>query len=155
MTLLLAWALGCGSDDPATAEAAIRKYNDAVIVAYRANDPAGLPAVATTEEANKVLVLIDLKKGSNLVLESALESLEVTGTSRPDAGKLDASTKEKWSYHDRPLDPGKPAGTNYVVKMELDYHLIDDGSGWKVAGVDATASEYLEPAGFTLEAPPP
>lgn len=153
MTLVIAWLIGCGSDT-GTAEAAIRAYNDAVIAAYRANDPAGMPAVATTDEVNKVIVLIDLKKNGHLVLESALESLEVTATSRPAAGKLDASTRERWSYYDRPIDPGTPAGTRYVVVMDLDYHLAEDGAGWKVASVEAKSSDYLEPAGFKLEAPP-
>ncbi len=151
--LALALAAACGSDRR-EAERAVRAYNDAAILAYRTGDLAPLREVATAGEANRVQVLVDLKAAARLVLESRLESLEVTGVERPDAGRMVVRTKERWRYHDRPLDPGRPQGIEFVADMALEYQLVRDGARWKVDRGRTLSSEYREPKGFKLEAPP-
>lgn len=155
------WALGAGlalaacSRDPRAAEAAVRAYNQAAITAYRSGDFAPLEQADTTAEWGRVKVLADLKAAARLVLESELLRLEVTKVARVNEHLLVATTAERWRYHDRPLTPGAPPGTVFVVDMTLSYDLLEASGAWRVDKVRALTSDYLEPKGFTYQAPPP
>ncbi len=128
-------------------EAAVRAYNDALVVAYRTNDPRGLAAVATESEVRKLVALIDLKKASGLALESEMTALEVLGAERARSGMV-VRTKERWRYHDRALRPGMPAGTRFVADMWMSWELVREGRTWKVRGGQTERCDYLEPKGF-------
>jgi len=143
----LALAAACSSDR-SEAEGAVRAYDEALVAAYRANDPAPLARRATAREARKLAALIDLKKANGIVLESALEALEVESASRPAPDRLRVSTRERWRYFDRPLAPGSPPGQLFVAVMALDYVLVREGGDWKVDEVRGRSTEYLEPKGW-------
>ena len=141
----LLFAAACPSPDRELSRA-VRAYDDALVKAYGASDPAGMSAVAARKEAERVRVLIDLKRNARLVLESRLESFEVT---RADASGETATveTRERWRYHDRPLDPGTRPGTEFVSLMTMRYALVREDGRWKVASVATLTNAYLEPAG--------
>ncbi len=149
--LAAALATGCHSDR-STASAAIRAYDEELVRAFRTSDHGGLAAVAAPKEAERIRVLVDMKRAARVVLESELQGLEVTAATQAGPDAMTAEARERWRYHDRPLDPGRPPGTVYVSDMTLRYHLRLDGGAWKVAEVDTLANHYLEPAGFSPEA---
>ncbi len=157
--LAIAVAAGCGSDRR-DAERTVRAYDEAAILAYRARDFGPLQQVATQAEWGRVVVLVDLKAGARLVLESTLESLEVTEARRAGPGAMVVRTRERWRYHDRPLDPGSARGPEFVAEMTLEYQLVREGDRWRVDRTRTLSSEYLEPKGLGPRrpgdaAPPP
>src|SRR5512138_1642905 len=105
----LLFAAACPSPDRELSRI-VREYDDALVKAYGASDPAGMEAVAAKKEAERVRVLIDLKRNARLVLESRIESFEVLRTEASGDGAT-VETRERWRYHDRPLDPGARPGT--------------------------------------------
>jgi len=143
----LALAAGCASDR-AEAERAVRAYGEALAAAYRANDPAPAAPRVTARQLRKLTALIDLKRSNGIVLESALESLEVESASHPAPDRLQVFTRERWRYFDRPLAPGSPAGQVFVAVMALDYELVREGREWKVDELRGRSTEYLEPKGW-------
>jgi hypothetical protein len=152
------WLLGlvgvlvssCGGIE-AEADGALRAYNEALVLAYRTSDPTVLADVASERELQKVWVLIDLKKSNRLVLESTLEALEVTAAESCGTGCMVARTRERWRYYDRPLDPGRPPGTVFVVDTTLRYELVRREGRWEVAKGETLTNDYLEPPGYRPE----
>jgi hypothetical protein len=144
-------ALGCASckRDRGEAERAVRAYDEALVRAYRTNDRTGMRETATEKEANRVLVLIDLKIADRLVLESTLERLDVASAERVGADGYTVRTAERWRYHDRPLDPGRDAGPELVAEMKMEYEVAREAGRWRVAKVRTLANEVLEPKGGT------
>jgi hypothetical protein len=143
----LALAVAACGRERAEAERAIRAYDEAAIEAYRTGDAAKVKETSTEREWRKVVALVDLKRESRLVLESELQSLEVTGVERGGPALLVARTRERWRYHDRPLDPGRPQGAVFVADMSLEYSLAREGGGWRVDAVRTLSSSYVEPRG--------
>jgi hypothetical protein len=126
---------------------AVRAYDDALVRTYSTADVASLSGVATAKEAGRVQVLLDLKTNAKLVLESKIESFEVTRASASgDSGTVE--TRERWRYHDRHLKPGEPQGPDFVADMSMRYELVREGGVWKVASVATLSNEYLEPKGM-------
>ncbi len=147
-------ACGQGARDRRAAEAAIRGYDDAAILAYRTRDLEPLKRFATQGEWGRVVVLVDLKTAAKLVLESELLSLEVERVERSGPDALVADTRERWQYHDRPLDPGAPRPPTFVADMRMRYELVRSDGAWKVDRTRTLANRYLEPKGLALEPPP-
>jgi len=141
-------ALAACASERREAEQAVRAYNQAAILAYRTRDFAPLREVATEKEWGRVVVLVDLKTANGLVLEPELQSLEVTGASRPGPEQLKAATRERWRYWDRPLQPGKQPGPTFVADMTLEYDFVRERGKWKLASARTLSSEYLEPEGW-------
>ena len=126
---------------------AVREYDDALVRAYASADASRLSDVATAKEAARVQVLLDLKSNGKLVLESKIESFEVTRASSG-GDSATAETRERWRYHDRQLKPGEPQGPDFVADMAMRYELVREGGRWKVASVSTLSNEYLEPKGL-------
>jgi len=119
---------------------AVREYDDALVLAYATSDPSRVAKVAAQKEADRIRILIDVKTSARLVLESRLESLEVTSaTSAGEAGTVE--TRERWRYHDRPLQPGAAAGPEISSVMRMRYALVREGGRWKVASVETLSNE--------------
>lgn len=133
------------SGDRREAERAVRDYNDAAVLAYRTRDFARLREVATEKEWGKVVVLVDLKTANGLVLESELLSLEVTRIARPSPDLLQVGTRERWRYHDRPLQPGRSPGPVFVADTALTYDFVRHGGTWKLDSARTVSNEFLEP----------
>jgi hypothetical protein len=149
--LALAAAAAACAPEKREAERAVRAYDEAVILAHRTHDLARLREVATAGEGGKVVALVDLKTQSRLVLESELQSLEVTEVERRGPGRMVARTRERWRYWDRPLDPGRPQGTVFVADMAIEYQLVREGNGpWKTDATRSLSNEFIEPKGFRL-----
>ncbi len=152
LAALALWALCACASDRDEAERAVRAYNQAAIVAYRTRDFAQLREVATEKEWGRVVVLVDLKTASGLVLEPELQSLAVTEASRAGPDAMKAVTRERWRYWDRPLQPGRPSGPTFVAEMTLEYDLVRQQGRWRAASVRTLTNEYLEPKGFSPQA---
>lgn len=146
---LLPLAAGCrGSRVERDAEAAVRAYNEALVVAYRTNDPRGLERVAGAHEVRKLTALIDLKRNGNLALESKVEELEIIAVERSGPDGLEVRTRERWRYWDRALKPGMPAGPVFVADLWMRWKLGREAGVWKILEGKTERSEYLEPKGF-------
>lgn len=143
----LALLAGCSGGDHRAAERVVRAYNQAAISAYRARDLSGLEQTATRAESTRVVVLVDMKKAEQKVLESELLRLEMTSVARAGEHRLVATTAERWRYYDRPLRPGAPPGTISVVDLTLSYELLEESGAWRVDRVRALSSTDLEPKG--------
>jgi hypothetical protein len=139
-------ACGQGARDRRDAEQAIRGYDDAAILAYRTRDFEPLRRFATEGEWNRVVVLVDLKTAGKLVLESELESFAVERVERAGPDALVADTRERWRYHDRPLDPGAPRPPTFVADMAMRYELVRAGGAWRVDRVRTLSSAYRQPS---------
>lgn len=130
----------------AEAAKAVRAYDDALVRAYAGGDASPLANLATAKELGRVQVLVDLKTAGKLVLESKIESFEVTSTSTS-GDTATVETRERWRYHDRHLEPGKTDGPDFVADMKMRYELVREGGRWKVGSVATLSNEYLEPKG--------
>jgi len=133
------------------AERAVRAYDEALAEAYRMSDASRLGDVAGEKEVGRVQVLIDLKRASSLVLESRLESLTVTEVRPVGPDGLVVRARERWRYHDRPIQPGRPPGPVFVAEMEMEWELARARGTWRVAKGRTLSSTYLEPKGFVPE----
>ena len=89
-------------------------------------------------------VLVDLKSAGKLVLESKIESFEVTSASAS-GDTATVETRERWRYHDRHTRPGEPDGPEFVADMKMRYGLVREGGRWKVESVATLSNEFLEP----------
>lgn len=150
LAFALAVALAACSRPEREAARAVREYDDALARAYREGDASGLARVAGAKEATRVRVLVDLKSASGLVLESTLESFEVTRVEVAAGGSAaTVDTKERWRYFDRHLRPGEAPGSTFVADMSMRYDLAREDGRLRVHGVTTLASEYLgaRPAG--------
>lgn len=149
--LVLAAAQACSSERPRReVERSVREYDDALILAYRTSDVAGLRDVAGEGEVRRIAALIDLKRSSRLVLESSIESFVVTDVTQPSPDGAIVRTKERWRYQDRSTQPGQPPGTLFVAAMEMEYEVRREGKRWKVMKGRTLRNDYLEPRGFAL-----
>ncbi len=137
--LLLAACQGASSE----AARAVRAYDDALVRAYARGDASPLANLATEKEMGRVQVLLDLKTAGKLVLESKIESFEVTSASAS-GDTATVETRERWRYHDRHTKPGEPNGPDFVADMKMRYQLVRDGGRWKVESVATLSNEYLE-----------
>jgi hypothetical protein len=124
----------------------VREYDEMLARAYAGGNASPLADLATAKELGRVQVLIDLKTSGKLVLESKIESLEVTSASTS-GDTATVETRERWRYHDRHLEPGKPPGPEFVADMKMRYELVREGGRWKVQSVSTLSNEYLEPKG--------
>lgn len=138
--LLLAACQGASSD----VAKAVRAYDDALVRAYAGGDASPIANLATAKEVGRVQVLIDLKSAGKLVLESKIESFEVTSASAS-GDTATVETRERWRYHDRHTRPGEPDGPEFVANMKMRYGLVREGGRWKVESVATLSNEYLEP----------
>jgi hypothetical protein len=119
---------------------AVREYDDALVRAYAGSDPSRVASVAARKEADRIRILIDLKSNARLVLESTLESFQVTSAvATGDAGTVE--TRERWRYHDRSLQPGAPSGPEIASDMAMRYALVREEGRWRVASVTTISSE--------------
>jgi hypothetical protein len=122
----------------------VREYDDALVRAFATSDPSRLASVAAAKEADRVRILVDLKTNARLVLESRLESFEVTrAEATGDTGTVE--TRERWRYHDRPLQLGAPPAPEITALMAMRYSLVREGGRWKVASVSTMSSAPLPP----------
>ena len=140
--LLLAACQGA----PAEASRAVREYDDQLVRAYAGGNASPLANLASAKELGRVQVLIDLKSAGKLVLESRIESFEVTSASTS-GDMATVETRERWRYHDRHLEPGKPTGPEFVADMRMRYALVREGGRWKVQSVSTLSNEYLNGKG--------
>jgi hypothetical protein len=143
--LALLGVLACSTSKDREGGVAVRRYDDVIVAAYRGNDPTHLREVATAREAKKIFVLIDLKKASEVVLESTLVSLSVKGADRISDDRMTVRTEERWRYHDRPLQPGAPPGPELLADMHAQYDLFREDGVWKVNGVAIPWNQYYDP----------
>jgi len=139
---------GCGTDLNEEGERAVRAYCAALVVAYRTSDAGAVLPVATEREWRKIRTLIDLKQAGGVVLESELESLDVTAVEHPVPGIMTVSAAERWRYFDRPVELGTQPGTEFVVEMELRYSFVDQDGVWKMDQATTSRHEYIEPKGY-------
>lgn len=147
--VVLPLTVGCrGSRAERDAEAAVRAYNEALVVAYRTNDPRGLERVAGAHEVRKLTALIDLKRNGSLALESKVEALEILAVESSGPDELEVRTRERWRYWDRALKPGMPAGPVFVADLWMRWKLGREAGVWKILEGKTERSEYLEPKGF-------
>ncbi len=142
LALVLALA-GCPRPEREAARA-VREYDDELVRAFRTSDASRMAGVASAKEAGRVRVLVDLKSAGKLVLESSLESFEVTRIEvAPGGGAASVETKERWRYFDRHLRPGKPPGPTFVADMAMRYALVREGGRFKVRDATTLANEYV------------
>jgi hypothetical protein len=123
-------------------ERAVRAYDDALVKAYATSTPSLVEGLAGRKEAERIRVLIDLKTNAGLVLESTLESVEVTAA-KADGPSGTVETVERWRYHDRPRLAGAPPGPEIARVMRMRYTLVRDGDRWKVESVSTLSSDPL------------
>jgi hypothetical protein len=152
---LAASVVACRGGADGEAARAVRDYDAALVRAFGASDARPMRGVALEKEANRVSILVDLKRSNGIVLESTLERLEITGTSRAGADGRAVETVERWRYFDRPLAPGRPPGTVFVAEMRMRYQLAREEGRWKVESVRTLSSEYLEPRPVRAAPPGP
>ena len=144
--LLLALAAACARPDR-DAAAAVRRYDDALVRAYRQADASELARVATADEARRVAVLVDLKSAAKLVLESELLAFRTDRVEvAPDARAAVVETTERWRYFDRHLVPGEAPGPAFEREMSMQYDLAREGESWKVRSVKTISNHPIPPA---------
>lgn len=141
-------ASGCGDKLHTEGERAVRGYCEALMIAYRTSDASAVRSVTTEREWSKLFTLIDLKRAAGLVLESELESLSVTAVEKSSPGFLTVAATERWRYFDRPVELGRPPGTEFVVEMDLVYSFVDEDGVWKMDQATTRRHEYIEPEGY-------
>jgi hypothetical protein len=153
VTIASVLAAACSDPDRAAAEAAVRAYNEALVLAYRTSDPAPVEPLVTRKELGKLIALIDLKTAAGLVLESTLEELEVTSVEKTDPEHMVVRTGERWRYFDRPRKPGAAPSQEFVARMTLEYTFVTDGVEWRMDQARTLENEYLEPPGYSHTEP--
>jgi hypothetical protein len=135
-------------------ERAVRAYNDAVIRAHRERDAALASDIVTARELRKIIAIVDLKRGAELVLEADVDRLEVDAVEPLDDRRL-VRTTERWRYRDRPLAPGASPGPLLVADMSMEYQLLKEDGRWKVNQVRTLSNQYYDETGAKRESPAP
>lgn len=126
------WALPACQDLPdARAEDLVRQYDRALVTAFRTADPSPLKGVASEREVAKVTHLIDVKRETNVTLDSTLVDFQVQGVDRKDK-QVHVRTTERWRYVNRRIGSGEAVGTTTDERYTMRYDLMRDGEKWKV-----------------------
>jgi hypothetical protein len=128
-------------------ERIVRRYNEALISAYRTGDARRLPEVAGERETRTIATLIEIKRSAGLVLEPVLESLEVVSVHTVGKDGMQVETREKWRYQDRSLAPGGAPGTPVAAEMRMRYDSERVNGTWKVMKVTTLENRVMKPAG--------
>ena len=149
MLLMLVMLVGCDRESPAAT--VVRAYDNALVDAYRENDVKPIIPFVTKKERDKVLVLIDLKKASRLVLECDPPLVTILKVMQPNPNTAVVETEELWSYHDRPLDPGVPNPPHFKARMRLQWTLVKENGQFKVDEGKTLDNTYLEPKGYQVD----
>ena len=126
-------------------ERVVRRYNEAVINAYRSGDAARLSEVAGEREARTIATLIDVKRGAGLVLDPVLETLEVTSVQKEGQDRMQVETKEKWRYQDRSVAPGGTPGPLVMAEMRMRYDCERVSGTWKIMKVTTLENRATKP----------
>jgi hypothetical protein len=143
--LALSLSAACSDNPQQQLKQVIVEYNRAVIAAYQSGTAKGLINCAAEKEVNKVQVLIDVKSGNGLVLESELQNIELLSFTAISPDDYKVRTKERWKYFDRALKAGSTGGSIFIADMYLEYSIRKDHNKWKVMSVKAENTEYLQP----------
>jgi hypothetical protein len=144
--LFLLSTAACTGDDREAGQL-VRSYNDALIQAYRSGETDRLREVAGDRELRIVTTLLDIKRSSGLVLEAAVESLDVTGVKKGEADHMTVETRESWRYQDRSLTPGAAPGRLIHADMVMRYSCEREKGKWRVVRVATLRNAVREGAG--------
>lgn len=133
---LLALA-ACG---PAEEEAlrAVRRYDEALIEAYRTGDAQLVEGAAGPREAKKLLGLIGAKLDMGLTLDAQLVELQPLRIERRRDG-ASVWTRELWRYADRRVGSGRPVGEASEDRYQMLYTVGRDNGRWVVEEVQFAA----------------
>ena len=130
--VLLAGA--CGRISEGEAVGAVRRYNEAVIEAYRSGDPALVEPVAGAREAKKLFGLIGAKTDMGITLDAQLVDF---ATLQVDRGRetVTVLTRETWRYADRRIGTGQPVGAASEDHYQMLSLLAREDGRWVVQEV--------------------
>ena len=123
--------LACEDLPDARAEDLVRQYNRALATAFRTADPSPLKGVASEREVAKVTHLIDVKRETNMTLDSTLVDFGMQGVDRT-GKKVQVRSTERWRYVNRRIGSGEPVSATTDERYMMRYDLLRDGEKWKV-----------------------
>ena len=129
----LAVLAACGPAEE-NAVRAVRRYNAALIEAYRAGDARLVERFAGPREAKKLLGLIGAKLDMGLTLDAELVELVPLRIERHRDGAR-VWTRERWRYADRRVGSGRPVGDASEDQYQMIYTVGFENGRWVVEEV--------------------
>lgn len=128
-------AAACRDFPDDRAEALVRRYNEKLIEAYRLGDERIVDGLVGDEEGKKLLGLIGVKTDMGINLDSVLTQFRVMGVERPQDGRVEVLTEERWHYRDRRIGTGETVGQESDDHYFMRYTLTQKNDSWVVARV--------------------
>jgi hypothetical protein len=131
--------VGCRSRDDATgARAAVQRYLDKTIEAYRVSDAALMDPYVNEQQGRKLTGLIGVKRDAGVYLDAMLLSIEYTLAERR-GDRWVVETRERWAYRDRKIGSGQQVGDESLDSYQMRYTFSRDGRRWVLEDLEFTA----------------
>jgi hypothetical protein len=125
---------GCRPSDAELVNA-VRRYDQAVIEAYRSSDAKPIEAITGEDEGRRLTALIGVKRDMGVTLDAQLLEFRVEGVGR-EGHDYTVSTVERWYYQDRRIGSGERVGADSTDRYWMRYRLRRRGGALVVTGAD-------------------
>ena len=116
-------------------EDTVRRYNNALMEAYKSGDFSALRDVATEREYRKVMVYIQSYTSEGEKIVSELKVLKVKGIRKKSPNKAEVLTKERWTYSRIDHRTGKTLVPETIYEYEIQYNVTRENNSWKIASI--------------------
>lgn len=138
--LFFIFIIGCAAplQDPEAQllETAIRRYNRALVDAYRELSVDPLQGIASEREVGKVNMILNGFRAKNQYMEAELKKVEVKEVKRKSGDSVDVETKELWRYRHMDKKTGQEIKPWTEADYKLIYQLVKSEGNWIVGSVE-------------------
>ncbi|HBR18492.1 MAG: hypothetical protein A3G39_04350 [Deltaproteobacteria bacterium RIFCSPLOWO2_12_FULL_43_16] len=136
--LVLVYSCNSATKDPEVSilETNIRRYNRALIDAYKELSVDPLQEIASEREMGKVNMIIMGFRAKNQYMESELKGIEFKEIKRNKEDSADVETKEAWRFRYMDKKTGQEVKPWAEAEYKLSYHIIKNQGKWLVGTVE-------------------
>ncbi len=140
-------ALGCGPRVESVADyevkIAVRRYNEALPIAYARADAGLLTQAATPDEMRRVEDLIGFLAQGRMVMDARQEAFEAGRVAHESETSATVEATEIWWYRHWVPQTGEVRQGPRRVRYRNRYHCLRAGSHWRVDRLEETGFEVL------------
>jgi len=117
-------------------ETTIRRYNRALVDAYKELSVDPLQGIASEREMGKVDMIINGFRAKNQYMEAELKRIEIKEIKRKGGDSVDVETREHWRYRNMDKKTGQEMKPWTEADYKLIYYLVKSEGNWMVGTVE-------------------